>query len=394
MKNSLLIIFTILLFNSYSQVAPPQAFSYSAIARDGFGNPLVNQNVGIQFSILKGSTVGPIQYQENHFITTNQFGLFNLTMGTGAVQQGVFNAINWGNDSYYLKVGLDASGGTNFQVMGTTQFLSVPYALFSGNGGNTGSTGATGATGSTGETGITGNTGATGSTGSTGATGATGSTGVTGVGTTGATGATGATGLTGATGTSAIQTLSLSNDTLKISQGNEVVLPGSKFIVKINDVPITDPSINDVMIDAHTFLTENNYRYDFSIANENEVNSLVSKFSDSLYLSEIFTYIGGSSYNNYPWFANGACNGSLYAPIQRFYGGLPSSPGRIFSYLGNIYYIPLNASPVSLTDPYQGGGSCSQFTGTKNFYLILPNNPAVTGFNFTSPKLKVTFSRN
>ncbi len=390
MKNSLLIIFTILLFNSYSQVAPPQAFSYSAIARDGFGNPLVNQNVGIQFSILKGSTVGPIQYQENHFITTNQFGLFNLTMGTGAVQQGVFNAINWGNDSYYLKVGLDASGGTNFQVMGTTQFLSVPYALFSGNGGNTGSTGATGATGSTGETGIIGNTGATGSTGSTGATG---STGVTGVGTTGATGATGATGLTGATGPSVIQTLSLSNDTLKISQGNQVVLPFSKFIVKINDVPITDPSINDVMIDAHTFLTENNYRYDFTIGDGGSgSNFQASRFSDSLYLSEMTATSG--SYDNYAWFANGACNGSIYAPVKRIFSGLPASPGRIFSYLGNIYYIPLNASTIPLTDPYTYTGGCNQQTGTFNFYLVLPNNPAVTGFNFTSPKLKVTFSRN
>src|ERR1019366_8094743 len=115
----LFIFFHINSITAFSQLAPPHAFNYSAVARNSNGIPLTNQNIGLQFSILKGSTVGPIQYQENQFTNTNQFGLFDLIIGIGAVQQGVFDSINWSNDNYYLRVGLDASGGTNFQIMGT-----------------------------------------------------------------------------------------------------------------------------------------------------------------------------------------------------------------------------------------------------------------------------------
>ena len=60
---------------------------------------------------------------------SDEFGLFNLVIGAGAVQSGSMTTIDWAGDNYYLKVGMDASGGTNFLVMGTTQLLSVPYAL-------------------------------------------------------------------------------------------------------------------------------------------------------------------------------------------------------------------------------------------------------------------------
>lgn len=365
MKFFFSIIFIVAISCSYSQVAPPQAFSYSAIARDNLGNPLVNQNIGIQFSILKGSTVGPIQYQENHFTPTNQFGLFNLTIGTGAVQQGIFNSINWGNDSYYLKVGLDVGGGTNFQVMGTTQFLSVPYALYSGstnnptyqilslsndtlrltNGGNV---------------------------------------------------------YLGEYRDSIInQTLSFNNDTLKISQGNQVVLPYSsapRVTVKINEVDISDPSINDVMIGPYTFLTENNYRYDF-FPDDNAFRTN-GAFSDSLLLLTPHTSSGGTSTTfgaqSFVFFASNSCNGSIYVPSSIvLFNSAPFSRGRIFNWQGNVYYVPLNASVINLTDPYtfSQGGCVGPVTGTFSFYLALPNNPAVTGFSFTSPKLKVTFSR-
>lgn len=127
-------IFTILSFFvaisiSVAQV-PPSAFNYSGVARNPQGNPIANTTIGIQISILKTSTVGPIQYQENHFVNTDAFGLFNLVIGAGAVQQGSMAAIEWGIDNYYLKVGMDATGGTNFLTMGTTQLLSVPYALY------------------------------------------------------------------------------------------------------------------------------------------------------------------------------------------------------------------------------------------------------------------------
>ena len=79
--------------------------------------------------------MGTAVYVENHFINTDALGLFNLNVGTGGVQSGTFASIDWSNDNYYLKVGLDASGGTNFVTMGTTQLLSVPYALYAKSAG-------------------------------------------------------------------------------------------------------------------------------------------------------------------------------------------------------------------------------------------------------------------
>lgn len=126
------LLFTVLILSStlYAQI-PPNAFNYSAVARDASGQAIATSTIGIQISILQSSTTGTSVYTENHFVNTDEFGLFNLVIGAGAVQSGSMTTIDWAGDNYYLKVGMDASGGTNFLVMGTTQLLSVPYALHS-----------------------------------------------------------------------------------------------------------------------------------------------------------------------------------------------------------------------------------------------------------------------
>ncbi len=121
-------LIVVLLTGARAQV-PPQAFNYSAIARNASGEPIAMSTIGIQISILENSTVGNIVYSENHFVNTDSFGLFNLIIGTGAVQSGLMSHIDWAGDNHYLKVGMDIAGGTNFKTMGVTQFLSVPYAL-------------------------------------------------------------------------------------------------------------------------------------------------------------------------------------------------------------------------------------------------------------------------
>ena len=115
---------------------PPNAFNYSAVARNAAGQPIATTTIGIQITILKTSPTGASQYSENHFINTDAFGLFNLVIGAGAVQSGSMATIDWSNDNYYLKVGMDAAGGTNFLIMGTTQLLSVPYAMYAKSAGS------------------------------------------------------------------------------------------------------------------------------------------------------------------------------------------------------------------------------------------------------------------
>lgn len=107
---------------------------------------------------------------------------------------------------------MDITGGNAYVAAGTSQLISVPYALYAatsgsstpgptGSVGPTGANGATGAAGPTGANGANGATGSTGLTGSTGAIGATGAAGPTGTaGATGVAGPTGANGVTGSTG--------------------------------------------------------------------------------------------------------------------------------------------------------------------------------------------------
>ena len=125
------LLFTLFLLLTISMQAqePPNAFNYSAVARDAAGEPIATTTIGIQVSILQSSTIGSAIYVENHFVNTDDFGLFNLIIGAGAAQTGTMENIAWDTDDFYLQIGLDANGGTNFLTMGTTQLLSVPYAL-------------------------------------------------------------------------------------------------------------------------------------------------------------------------------------------------------------------------------------------------------------------------
>lgn len=119
---------------------PPQAFNYQAVARNNSGAAISNQAVRLRLSILDGSSTGPSQYVETHQVTTNQQGLFSLAIGNGSQVSGNFSAITWGSSDKYLKVELDSSGGTNYTTMGSSQLLSVPYALYSEKSGVTATT--------------------------------------------------------------------------------------------------------------------------------------------------------------------------------------------------------------------------------------------------------------
>ena len=112
---------------AFAQV--PQGISYQAIASNSSGTPVVNSNVGIRLSILDNSVSGTMLYEETHTKTTNAQGLFNLVIGQGTVVSGTFAGINWGTNSKFLKVEMDTAGGSNYALVGTTQLLSVPYAL-------------------------------------------------------------------------------------------------------------------------------------------------------------------------------------------------------------------------------------------------------------------------
>jgi hypothetical protein len=115
------------LINIHAQA--PSKFNYQAVARDNAGNPISNKFISIRASIVNGSPTGVEVYKELFLISTNDFGHFNLSIGGGNPSLGTFSAINWEVDDKYLKIELDVTGASNFILMGSTQLLSVPYAL-------------------------------------------------------------------------------------------------------------------------------------------------------------------------------------------------------------------------------------------------------------------------
>ncbi len=117
----------------------PQSFRYQTVVRNNAGELLTNQSVGIRISILLNSPTGLVVFSEKYDLITNSVGLINLSVGTGAVETGSIEGINWGSGSYFMRIDMSKDGGNNYEFMGTSQLLSVPYALYAataGNGGN------------------------------------------------------------------------------------------------------------------------------------------------------------------------------------------------------------------------------------------------------------------
>ncbi|MCB9449626.1 MAG: hypothetical protein H6585_14940 [Flavobacteriales bacterium] len=107
----------------------PEKMSYQAVIRDA-GNVLVtNQNVGMQISILQGAPNGTPVYVETQMPMSNLNGLVTIEIGAGSVVSGAFNTIDWSNGPYFIKTETDPVGGTSYSIMGTSELLSVPYAL-------------------------------------------------------------------------------------------------------------------------------------------------------------------------------------------------------------------------------------------------------------------------
>lgn len=108
----------------------PGKMSYQALIRNSSDKLVVNTKVSIRISILKSSVSGTSVYTETHQPTTNGDGMVSLEIGTGTIVSGSFTAINWANGPYFLKTETDLAGGTNYTISGTSQLLSIPYALY------------------------------------------------------------------------------------------------------------------------------------------------------------------------------------------------------------------------------------------------------------------------
>ncbi len=121
-------------FTLFSQA--PQQLSYQAVIRNSSGGLVTSHAVGMKISILQGTSTGTAVYVETHTTTTNANGLATIEIGGGSVVSGTFAGINWGSGTYFIKTETDPAGGSTYTIKGTSQILSVPYALYSNSAAN------------------------------------------------------------------------------------------------------------------------------------------------------------------------------------------------------------------------------------------------------------------
>lgn len=121
----------------------PDRMSYQAIIRDQNHQLVTNQIIGMRINILHGSATGTVVYEEVQTPVTNANGLVSIEVGGGIG----FDTINWANGPYYIQTETDLTGGNNYTISGTQQFLSVPYALYAETGGTPGPAGPQGVQG-------------------------------------------------------------------------------------------------------------------------------------------------------------------------------------------------------------------------------------------------------
>ena len=131
-----LLVLTALALYTFSQ--PPQLMSYQCVVRDKSGGLITKQSIGVRTSILRGSVIQIIVFQETYSPnpSTNENGLLTLQIGSGTASTGDFSRIDWSNGPYFLRTEMDPKGGTSYTISGQSQILSVPYTLYAEKAGS------------------------------------------------------------------------------------------------------------------------------------------------------------------------------------------------------------------------------------------------------------------
>ncbi len=129
MKNLLLII-TLSIFVNTIKAQVPQSFKYQGVVRDAQNQLLTSKAIQVRIQIVQDYPNGSVHYIERHPVTTSDYGVFSLNIFDGISEFGTPGIIDWAAGPYHLLVEVDLDGGFNFEFMGASEMLSVPYALY------------------------------------------------------------------------------------------------------------------------------------------------------------------------------------------------------------------------------------------------------------------------
>ena len=113
----------------------PLGFNYQGVALTNAGTPVANKVISLRIALIESQQLGTVRYQEVHNVNTDAYGQFSVIIGNGQASIGKMSDVQWSKFPYYMKVELDLTGGTAYVFVGTSQLLSVPYALYANNAG-------------------------------------------------------------------------------------------------------------------------------------------------------------------------------------------------------------------------------------------------------------------
>ena len=357
-------------FQGFAQA--PSQFSYQAVIRDANGLLVENKPVSIKISILSGTANGVAIFQEEHTDTTNTNGLITIAIGSKVA----FN-IDWSKGPFFIKTELKKSGEANFVDFGTTQMLSVPYALYAeksgssnvpGPAGKDGKDGVDGKDGAVGPIGPKGDTGAVGPQGPAGLPGKDGMNGKDGVnGVDGKDGINGKDGVDGKDGKVEFQNLRVSEtgDTLYLTNGNYVIMPGISA-ANANTKPTNGYGKNITDIEGNSYKTVYIGTQQWMAENLN-----TGKYSDGTTIPNVTDNSQWSNLTTGAWcnYNNSDSLGKIYGKLYNWYAVSPTTNGNK-NVCPSGWHLPTDAEWTVLTD-YLGGlsvaGGKMKQVGTTNW---------------------------
>ena len=138
MKKLLLLpLINFLILFSFNLIAQTQdAFNFQAVIRNDTGELLVNQEIKVLFEILENNPEGEVIFLQESEVTSNKYGLITAEIGNDEIIEGDFSSISWSENSYFIRISVDFDASGNYEEIGVSQLLSVPYAMYAKSSGN------------------------------------------------------------------------------------------------------------------------------------------------------------------------------------------------------------------------------------------------------------------
>ncbi len=108
----------------------PIGMHYQAIARDAAGDLIANEQMVVKVEMMTLEPNESVIYSEMHSLSSNTFGLLNLSIGEGKKTSGEFDEIPWSDQNVWARISIKKSSDDDFRIVTSSKLYSVPYAYY------------------------------------------------------------------------------------------------------------------------------------------------------------------------------------------------------------------------------------------------------------------------